>query len=154
MLDLHGARWAAPDRYEMRPDAKRFETWESSPALRLGLGAACDYALEIGLDAVWSRVAALARRLRVELAELPGVTVHDKGLVKGGIVTFNVAGIPAGVVKEELAKRRINVSTTSVYSARIDMEQRGLDEIIRSSVHYFNTETELGELVGAVAEIL
>ena len=152
MLDLHGARWVAADRYEMRRDAKRFETWESSPALRLGLGAACDYALEVGLDAIWNRVAALAGGLRADLIRLPGVTVHDKGIVKGGIVTFSVAGVPAGAVKDELARNRINVSTTSVYSARIDMEERGLDETIRASVHYFNTEAELEELMAVVAE--
>lgn len=154
MLDLHGASWVARDRYEVRRDAKRFETWESSPALRLGLGAACDYALDIGLDAIWRRVSGLAARLRTDLDRVDGVTVHDKGAVKGGIVTFSVAGVPAAVLKEELGKRRINVSTTSVYSARIDMEQRGLDETIRASVHYFNTDDELAELISALAYVV
>lgn len=154
MLDLHGASWVAQDRYEVRRDAKRFETWESSPALRLGLGAACDYALDIGLDAIWRRVSGLAASLRTDLDRVDGVTVHDKGAVKGGIVTFSVAGIPAAVLKDELGKRRINVSTTSVYSARIDMEQRGLDETIRASVHYFNTEDELAELISALAYVV
>ena len=80
-----------------------------------------------------------------------GVTVHDKGVVKGGIVTFRVAGVPATVVKGFLVNRRINVSTNSVYSARIDMEQRNLDEMTRASVHYFNTESELDQFVDAVA---
>ncbi len=154
MLDLHGASWVARDRYEVRRDAKRFETWESSPALRLGLGAACDYALDIGLDAIWRRVSGLAARLRTDLDRVDGVTVHDKGAVKGGIVTFSVAGVPAAVLKQELGKRRINVSTTSVYSARIDMEQRGLDETIRASVHYFNTDDELAEFISALAYVV
>jgi selenocysteine lyase/cysteine desulfurase len=33
------------------------------------------------------------------------------------------------------------------------MEQRGLADVVRASVHYFNTEDELDRLVGAVAEI-
>jgi cysteine desulfurase/selenocysteine lyase len=153
-LDLHSAVWVEPDRFAMRKDAKRFETWESSPALRLGLGAACDYAVGLGLDVIWARLSALAGVLRGLLEELPGVSVHDKGTVRGGIVTFSVAGHSARDVKTALARNRINVSTTSVYSARIDMEQRGLDEIVRSSVHYFNTEEEIAALVAVAAEMV
>jgi selenocysteine lyase/cysteine desulfurase len=151
-LDLHSAAWVASDRYEVRRDAKRFETWESSPALRLGLGAACDYALDVGLGPIWRRLASLAGILRASLAAIPGVTVHDKGAVKGGIVTFGVAGRDARAVKERLAGHGINVSTTTVKSARIDMEERGLDEIVRASVHYFNTEDEIDAAVDVVAE--
>lgn len=151
MLDLHSARWVATDRYEIRKDAKRFETWESSPALRLGLAAACDYALGIGLEAIWERVASLAAVLRAALSQVDGVAVHDKGRVKGGIVTFSVANLAAAQVCDALLQRKINTSVSSVYSARIDMEQRGLTEVVRASVHYFNTEDEIDRLVAAVA---
>lgn len=153
-LDLHSARWVEAGRYEMRNDAKRFEVWESSPALRLGLGAACDYALDLGLEPIWDRVSLLAATLRAALAGIPGVTVHDKGPRRAGIVTFSVAGVDAEEVKGALASHRINVSTTSVFSARIDMEQRGLDEVVRSSVHYFNTEEELDQTVAVVAGLM
>ncbi len=152
-LDLHAASLVAPDRFEIRTDAKRFETWESSLALRLGLGAACDYALAIGLEATWQRLSALAAVFRTSLAQIPGVAIHDKGVVKGGIVTFSLAGKSARAVKEHLAQYRVNVSTTSVFSARIDMEQRQLDEAVRASVHYFNTEAELDAAVAAVSEL-
>jgi cysteine desulfurase/selenocysteine lyase len=89
--------------------------------------------------------------LRAALGSIPSVTVHDKGRVKGGIVTFSVAGRSAREVKEALALRRINVSISSVASARIDMEQRRLDEIIRASVHYFNTEDEIDFAVAVIA---
>ena len=153
MLDLHGARWVETGSYEVRKDAKRFETWESSPALRLGLAAACDYALGVGLGAIWERVASLAAILRAALSQVDGVTVHDKGTVKGGIVTFGVAGVDASQVKDELLRMRINTSVASVYSARIDMEQRGLTEVVRASVHYFNTEDEIDRLVAVVEEM-
>jgi selenocysteine lyase/cysteine desulfurase len=149
-LDLHAASWVAPDRYEIRNDAKRFEVWESSPALRLGLAAACDYALDLGLGPIWDRLSWLAAILREALSGVPGVVVHDKGAVKGGIVTFSVPGRAATEVKEELARHRINVSTTSAFSARLDMDQRGLDEVVRASVHYFNTEEELDATVAIV----
>ncbi len=153
-LDLRAALWVEPDRYKMRRDAKRFETWESSPALRLGLGAACDYAAQLGLDLIWDRLAGLAATLRNALGTVAGVLVHDKGVVKGGIVTFSVTGHSARDVQAALASHGINVSIASVFSARIDMEQRGLDEVIRASVHYFNTEDEIAAMVRVVSELV
>jgi cysteine desulfurase / selenocysteine lyase len=44
MIDHFAAPWVAADRYELRPDARRFETWENNYTARLGLGRAIDYA--------------------------------------------------------------------------------------------------------------
>ena len=51
MIDHFGAPWVAPDRYQLRADARRFETWENNYAARLGLGVAVDYAQAIGIEA-------------------------------------------------------------------------------------------------------
>ena len=50
----------------------------------LGLGAAVDYALAIGVDAIAERVIALGARLARQLADVPGVTLHDLGVDVAG----------------------------------------------------------------------
>ncbi|OAH12796.1 pyridoxal-phosphate-dependent protein EgtE [Streptomyces jeddahensis] len=107
VLDLHAATWTARDRYEMRPDARRFETWEANYAAQLGLGAAIDYALGWGLPRIQRRVTALAESLRGQLAEIPGVRVRDLGVQLCGITTFTVEGAEAAWVRSSLAEQRI-----------------------------------------------
>src|SRR6266542_3906789 len=152
-LDLHAADWTAPDEYVVRPDARRFESWESSLACRVGLGAAVDYALGFGLDAVQERVTGLAAGLRERLRAIPGVTVHDRGERLCGIVTFSVAGHEAGEVAAALARQRINVSQSRPEAARYDFEARGLPALVRASAHYYNAEDEL-EALARVVEAL
>jgi selenocysteine lyase/cysteine desulfurase len=150
-LDLHAARWTAPDRYELRPDARRFENWESYVAGRLGLGAAAEYALRLGLPAIRDRVGALAERLRARLSELPGVTVRDLGAQRCGIVTFTRAGEDATAIKERLAAQAIHVSVSTAAGTLLDFEDRGIPDLVRASVHYYNDESEIDRFVAALA---
>ena len=153
LLDNHAATWVAADRYELRPDSRRFENWESYVAGRLGLGAAVDYALNLGLPDIWDQVRGQAVHLRTALRAIPGVEVHDLGAVQGGIVTFTHAGFTPGAIKERLAADRINVSISEVTSTRYDMEARQLDELVRASVHYLTTDEEVAQICGAVASM-
>ena len=151
LLDLHAAEWTSPSTYEVRDDARRFESWESSRADRLGLGAAVDYALDVGVDNGWDRLHALAGRLREQLAAIDGVTIHDKGAVKGGIVTFTVDGHDSVGVKDRLRAAGVNTSTTTASHAHFD--GRDLGALVRASAHYYNTDDELDRLVDVVCSV-
>jgi selenocysteine lyase/cysteine desulfurase len=153
VLDVRSAEWVAADRYEVRGDARRFETWEASYALQLGLGAAIDYARKIGVDAIWSRVRELADRLRRDLSRLEGVRVHDRGPELCAIVTFTIEGIESEWLRAELAKRRINVWVSTPDDTRLDFEARELHPMVRASLHYFNTDEEIARFCEAVASL-
>ncbi len=45
------------------------------------------------------------------------------------------------------------MTVSTVASTRLDMERRGLDSVVRASVHYYNTEEEVGRFCEAVASI-
>jgi selenocysteine lyase/cysteine desulfurase len=152
-IDLHAAEWVAPDRYAIREDARRFENWETNFAGKAGLAVAIDYALGWGLDAIWARVQPLAALLRQRLCTIPGVKVQDIGVVQCGIVTFTLDGVPAERIKETLAAQAINVTTSSTSSTRFDMEARGLRNIVRASVHYYNDEDEVERFCEALGKM-
>jgi selenocysteine lyase/cysteine desulfurase len=150
-LDVHAARWVDDDVFTVRDDARRFETWEHSVANRLGLGAAVDYALDVGVDEIASRVVALGESLRSQLRDLPGVVVRDTGEQHCGIVTFTVDHEDPFALAARLRAEAINISVSTIDFARYDLGARGLDAVARASVHYYNTEDELGRLVGALS---
>lgn len=150
-LDLHAAEWTNEAEYQIRNDARRFENWETNYAGKLGLGAAVDYALDLGIEATSARLIDLGNSLRTQLEALDGVTAHDKGTVRGGIVTFAVDGVDADAVHTALRAQDINTSTSPAGHARLDLPHRGLPTLVRASVHYYNTETEVDRFVAAVA---
>ncbi len=149
-VDLRSGTWTAPDRYELRSDARVFELWESSVADRLGLLAAARYALALGVDAIAAAVRERAEHLRAGLSALPGVTVHDQGTRRCGIVSFTVDGATPREVEAHLATRGVTVTVTDVTSTQYDMTRRALPEVVRASPHYFVSEEQLDEAVAAL----
>jgi len=152
-LDLQAADWVEPDRYEMRPDARRFENWERNVAGQLGLGAAVDYALDWGVAGIAARIEPLAAELRRRLAEIPGVSVHDRGRRPCGIVTFTVDGKPARDIVDAFRHLRINCHKSASGPTLPGVRTRGLLDLVRASVHYYNTEEEVARFAGAVAAL-
>ncbi len=157
LLDMHAAEWTAVDSFRVRDDAKRFEAWESSLACRLGMGRAVEYALALGLPAIARRVGRLAAWLRAGLRATGRVRVEDLGsgdrAGECGIVTFTHGRLTAGQVMQRLAAQRMAVRVSERSATRLDMERRGLEAVVRASVHYYNTEEEIARFCAAVERL-
>ncbi|MCL4870316.1 MAG: aminotransferase class V-fold PLP-dependent enzyme [Anaerolineae bacterium] len=154
MVDLQAADWVTADQYRLKETARRFETWESNVAGRVGFAAALDYLLDLGIEDTSARLCTLAENLRQKLASIPGVTGQDLGEQKGGIVTFTVADWDAAAIKQKLAEQKINVSISTPFSARLDMEERNLPGVVRASLHYYNSEPEIETFCTALENLL
>lgn len=153
MLDIRAATLESDgEGYRLAEGSARWESWERPYALWLGLGRAARYAQGIGMERIEKRVAALAQFLRALLAENSKVVVLDQGGGREGsrcgIVSFRLTGLDCLQVKNRLAGMGANVSVSSSSSTRRDMTQRGIADVVRASVHYFNTEEELTRVAG------
>ncbi|HLI52012.1 MAG TPA: aminotransferase class V-fold PLP-dependent enzyme, partial [Thermomicrobiaceae bacterium] len=74
----------------------------------------------------------------------------DLGVERGGIVSLTLDDIDPDEIKQRLAAERINVTTSTTFSTRFDMEARGLTKVVRASLHYYNTEEEIDCFVDAL----
>ena len=143
--------WLEDHRYVPYEGARRFEVGECYVAGRLGLGAAADYALGWGIENIWGRVQFLANRLRSQLTSLPRIQARDLGIVKGGIVSFTHEYLASDEVMRRFSREKINVKVSPGRQSRYDMDARGLDSVVRASVHYYNSESELDRFVELLA---
>lgn len=149
-LDLHSATWTS-DGYEVQESARRFEYWEKSYAALLGMGAAIDYALDCGIEALSERIASLAQHARDGLETIPGVQVHDRGRIRSGIVTLTKAGMSAEALAAHIKAAGVNVSLSTPDYSRIDFDAHGLEGLVRVSPHAYNTTEEIDRLLSTVA---
>ena len=77
------------------------------------------------------------------MTDLPGVVVRDLGKEQCGIVTFSEEGETLSIIFRRLLRKGINTTVSLAKHARLDMGSRELDEVVRASIHYYNTEEEI-----------
>lgn len=149
-IDMRGADWTGESSYALFSGARRFEDWEFPYALLQGTKEAVRYALDLGMSSIEERILYLADTLRHQCAALPGISVMDRGPHLSGIVSLQVKGRDAQVLKTELRKKRINTSVSRRQAALLDMKLKGADSTLRVSPHVYNTIEEITYFVNTL----
>lgn len=150
--DVFSAPWTA-EGFDLRNDARRFETSEVSFALLAGLGNALHEINQLGSERVWQRVLQTSARIREALRQIPGISLHDLGNTHSGLIAFNLAGWDSFELKQRLGLKRINIGANGVAYTPLDMQARGLSSVARISVSPLNTNDEIELLVKALREL-
>ncbi|WP_044267482.1 aminotransferase class V-fold PLP-dependent enzyme [Pseudomonas fluorescens] len=150
--DVFSAPWTA-EGFDLRNDARRFETSEVSFALLAGLGNALHEINQLGIERVWQRVLQTSARIREALRQIPGISLHDLGNTHSGLIAFNLAGWDSFELKQRLGLKRINIGANGVAYTPLDMQARGLSSVARISVSPLNTDDEIEWLVKALREL-
>ena len=152
-IDMRGARWVAPGRYEPVAGADRFEDWEFPYAAVIGSAVAIRYAIGVGLNEIWRRSRRLAAQLREGAAGIAGVRVLDHGRELCAIVTLAFEGLEAEDVKRALDGHRINSTLSYREYAHYDFAEKNVQWCLRLSPHYYNTEDEVVQVLAAIEEL-
>ncbi|MEE2681984.1 MAG: aminotransferase class V-fold PLP-dependent enzyme [Planctomycetota bacterium] len=151
--DLHSARWTSENEFEPVSDARRFENWEFPRAIVLGTGAAARYALELGLEAIASRIQELSARLREGLEALEGATVLDHGPELCGIVTTWILDHQPRDLVLALRARGIHAWAQDRFDATLDYDEKGVPGALRLSPHAYNTVEEIDQTLEVLGEL-
>lgn len=142
LLDMRGAHWSEYDNYELFKTAKRFEHWEVSYAVVLGMMEAIKYANTIGLTTIENYNRKLSETLRTNLKN-SGFKVLDIGQNLSSIVTFCGPDNDLENIQKVLRENNVFFSVSYKNSALIDFTNKKVDGAVRLSPHYFNTLEEV-----------
>jgi cysteine desulfurase/selenocysteine lyase len=152
-IDGVSAGWSAVGGIDVHPGMGRFEEYEIGYAAMVGLASAARQALQLGMASIEALVRQLADDLRDGLEALPGVTVTDVAERRSAIVTFQVGGVAPADVVAAAARDGIVINESTAVWAALDMDAKGMSQVVRASPHYFNTHDELDRLIGCVARL-
>ena len=127
-------------RFELLPDARRFEPASYNIPGILALGASLDLLLEVGHDRIWSRIETLTARLFDGLLMKGyGVfTPRRRDSERSGIVAFvSPEGKPSHpMIMEQLQANGIIIA--------------GREGRLRVSPHFYNTPEQIDRLIDAL----
>jgi len=150
-----GSRSEEEEQPDFPPD--RFEAGTANVPALAGLAAGVAYLRSRGVDAVRAHMDDLAERLRSELREMPGVTLHGPGDEHGrlAIVSFTVEGIATSDLARELERRGV-LCRPGLHCAPRAHRTLGTfpDGTVRLSLSGFNTRDEVTGAVAAVRDIV
>ena len=119
----------------------------------IGLGAGCEYVLEIGLERIAGHESRLAKEL-LSLRNVDGVDVYGPAdpLRRGALVSFNVRGMEPHAAASVLDMRGFAVRSGH-QCALPTMRHLGIEGTVRASVGYYNTLDDVRRFVEAVEEM-
>lgn len=132
---------------------KRFEAGTPSIAEAVGFGAAVDYLSDVGMENVAKHDQALVEYALERLSELDDVTLYGpRGDDRGGIVSFNIAGVHPHDVATMLDFEGVAVRAGKHCAHPLGVEL-GVNASVRASFYLYNTFEEIDRLLAAVTSV-
>jgi len=123
----------------LRPEAARFELGTANTVGVVGLGAAVELLLSVGIERMERRIKALTDRLCRGLERLGAEVLSSRRRGEwSGIVSFRLPGVDAKQAAQVLRRRRIALSLRSGW--------------LRVSPHFYNSEEEIDRLLEVLKE--
>lgn len=142
------------DDYSFVATAKRFEPGCPVIPSILGLGAAIDYANDIGIHAIHQQVKRLTTYLLEQLQSIEGMIIYGPQQVANrlSITPFNIEGISPDDVTNYLAHHGVIIEA-GTFMANTLMERNNINKMARFSPHYFNTFKEIDDTISWIKEL-
>ena len=129
--------------YKELPD--KFQTGFRNYVGMVGLESSVNYLMKFGLSNIRQRNRHLSSLLREELSKIPKIILYgpDDPNQRTSIVSFNIENKESQNVVDRLEKQNIVLAVREINDHKI----------VRASPHFFNTESEIMQVVEAIKSL-
>ena len=123
----------------------RFQTGFRNYVGIVGLASSVNYMLNFGLNNIREKNQYLSNLFREELLKIPNIILYgpDDQNIRTSIVSFNIKGFDSQEVVDKLEKQNIILAVREIMDKKI----------IRVSPHFFNTESQMLEVIDAIKKL-
>ncbi len=137
------------DRVTYGEIPNRFEAGTPPIVEAVGLGAALDYMMQFGVEAISAYEHELTEYAQQKLGELNWLTIYGRTPDKGGIVSFNVDGMHPHDVSMIVDRSGVAIRAGH-HCAQPLMERYDVPAMCRASFGLYNTKADVDALVEAL----
>lgn len=130
----------------------KFEAGTPNIAGAVGLAAAIDYVMSLGIERIAAHEHELLSYVTPALAEVPGLRLIGTAPEKAGVVSFVIDGVHPHDVGTVLDREGIAIRTGH-HCAQPVMQRFGVPATARASLALYNTHNEMDALVAALRPV-
>ena len=142
------ARFDTCGDYSLVKPPHKFEAGTPHIEGAIGLGAAVDYLMNIGMENILNYEQELHEYAIKRMKEIPGVKIYNE-TGDTGVITFNYKDVFAQDIASLLNKYKICVRSGQ-HCAKILMDFLGTTATCRMSTYFYNTKEEIDEFIEAL----
>lgn len=139
------ATFLSTGEIEYKSLPSRLEAGTPNIAGVIGLGAAIDYLMEIGMDNITKQERHLKEYFLEKVKEIPEIVIYNKE-IEGSLVAFNIDGVFSQDTAVYLNHYHICVRAGN-HCAKMLKEDLLVKNTCRISFYFYNTEEEIDKLI-------
>lgn len=137
--------------YNEHPE--KFEAGTPDIAGVVGLGAAVEYLMSVGMPAIAAYEHALLEYATEALASVPGLRPIGTAFNKASVLSFVIPGIPNADIAKHLDRHGIAVRAGH-HCAQPAQRRFGVEGSVRPSLAFYNTHDEVDKLVHLLHQLV
>jgi len=142
LLDIHNSKIIKKNKI-VSNKSNVFETFEYSPALKIALSDSIGKINDLGVPKIQKKILGLSLYMRKKLEKYSNIKFYENKNYLSGINTLTIQNQKVKKIYEYLLKKKILTSISSEQTSISYFRSKNLKEVLRVSLHYYNTFKEI-----------